>query len=145
MPMPSRRASRTASLTIPLLVPQPVQAGGNAGGGEPSDITHIDAWLSTLYRSQGHLLEVTDLVEKMQRVPGGLFPICSEIMQQGKAYAIPQLVSPSPLVTRLDILEAGKVAPPKTWDEFIEVCKKLQQPPKLTVWYVPWHNWRYQW
>ena len=28
-----------------------------------------------LYRSQGHLLEVTDLVEKMQRVPGGLFPI----------------------------------------------------------------------
>ena len=28
-----------------------------------------------LYRSQGHLLEVTDLVEKMQQVPGGLFPV----------------------------------------------------------------------
>ena len=27
-----------------------------------------------LYRTQGHLLEVTDVVEKMQQVPGGLFP-----------------------------------------------------------------------
>ena len=27
---------------------------------------------------------------------------------------------------------AAKVDPPKTWDEFIEVCKKLQKPPKLT-------------
>ena len=41
-------------------------------------------------------------------------------------------MSPSPLVTRMDILEAAKVELPKTWDEFIEVCKKLQQPPKLT-------------
>jgi multiple sugar transport system substrate-binding protein len=32
----------------------------------------------------------------------------------------------------MDLLEAAKVEPPKTWDEFIEVCKKLQQPPKLT-------------
>ena len=71
-------------------------------------------------------------MEKMQRVPGGLFPIFSEIIHQGKAYAIPQSVSPSPLVTRMDILEAAKVEVPKTWDEFIEVCKKLQQPPKLT-------------
>ena len=53
-------------------------------------------------------------------------------MHQGKAYAVPQSVSPWPLVTRLDLLEAAKVDPPKTWDEFIEVCKKLQKPPKLT-------------
>jgi multiple sugar transport system substrate-binding protein len=32
----------------------------------------------------------------------------------------------------MDILEAAKVAPPKTWDEFVEVCKKLQKPPRLT-------------
>ena len=53
-------------------------------------------------------------------------------MHKGKAYGIPQSVSPWPLVTRLDLLEAAKVDPPKTWDEFIEVCKKLQKPPKLT-------------
>ena len=61
----------------------------------------------------------------MQRVPGGLFPILDEVIHQGKFYAIPQSVSPSPLVARMDILAAAKVEPPKTWDEFIEVCKKL--------------------
>jgi ABC-type glycerol-3-phosphate transport system substrate-binding protein len=53
--------------------------------GNPPDIVRLDAWLSSLYRAQGHLLEVTDVVEKMQRVPGGLFPIFSEVMHQGKA------------------------------------------------------------
>jgi len=100
--------------------------------GNPPDIARLDPWLTTLYRSQGHLLEVTDLVEKMQRVPGGLFAVFDEVMHQGKAYAVPQSISPSPLVARMDILAAAKAEPPKTWDEFIEVCKKLQQPPKLT-------------
>jgi multiple sugar transport system substrate-binding protein len=100
--------------------------------GTPPDIARLDAWISSLYRSQGHLLEVTDMVEKMQRVQGGLFPVFAEVMHQGKAYVVPQSVSPSPLVTRQDLLDAAKVEPPKTWDEFIEVCKKLQQPPKLT-------------
>jgi len=100
--------------------------------GNPPDIARLDPWITSLYRSQGHLLEVTDLVEKMQRVPGGLFSVFDEVRHQGKAYAIPQSISPSPLVARLDILAAAKVQPPKTWDEFIEVCKKLQQPPKLT-------------
>src|SRR6266568_5063783 len=62
--------------------------------GNPPDIPRLDAWLSSLYRSQGHLLEVTDLVEKMQRVPGGLFPIFAEVIHEGKSYAIPQSVSP---------------------------------------------------
>jgi multiple sugar transport system substrate-binding protein len=35
-------------------------------------------------------------------------------------------------VTRLDVLEAAKVEPPKTWQEFVEVCLKLQKPPRLT-------------
>src|SRR5712691_4375780 len=100
--------------------------------GIPPDITRIGAFLTALYRSQGHLLEVTDLVEKMRHGPGGLFPIFDEVLHQGKACAIPQSVSPSPLVTRMDLLEAAKVEPPKTWDEFIEVCKKLQKPPRLT-------------
>jgi multiple sugar transport system substrate-binding protein len=101
--------------------------------GNPPDITRLGAGYVHLYRSQGHLLEVTDLVDKMQTVQGGLFPFSlSSVMHKGKAYGVPQSVSPRPLVTRMDILEAAKVAPPKTWDEFVEVCKKLQKPPKLT-------------
>src|SRR5262245_50398613 len=72
--------------------------------GNPPDIIRIDPWLVSLYRSQGHLLEVTDLVKKMQHGPGGLFPVFDEVMHQGKAYAIPQSISPVPLVARMDIL-----------------------------------------
>jgi multiple sugar transport system substrate-binding protein len=32
----------------------------------------------------------------------------------------------------MDVLDAAKVDPPKTWDEFVEVCKKVQKLPKLT-------------
>src|SRR5712692_4427517 len=41
----------------------------------PPDITRLGSGYVQLYRSQGHLLEVTDLVEKMQKAAGGLFPV----------------------------------------------------------------------
>lgn len=101
--------------------------------GNPPDITRLGSGAVQLYRSQGHLLDVTDLVEKMQKVSGGLFPVSAgTVMYQGRAYGLPQSVSPWTLITRMDILEAAKVEPPKTWDEFIEVCAKLQNPPRLT-------------
>jgi multiple sugar transport system substrate-binding protein len=100
--------------------------------GIPPDITLLGSGLMALYRAQGHLLEVTDLVEKMQHVPGGLLPASlQDVMYKGKASGIPQSVSPWPLVTRLDLLEAANVEPPTTWDAFIEVCTKLQKPPRL--------------
>src|ERR671919_1191983 len=101
--------------------------------GIPPDVTRFGSSQVALYRAQGHLLDVTDVVEKMQKVPGGLFDASRKaVMHQGKAYGVPHSVSPRPLVTRMDLLEAAKVDPPKTWDELIEVCKKLQKPPKLT-------------
>ena len=101
--------------------------------GNPPDIARVGTANAQVYRSQGHLLEVTDLVNNMNQQAGGLFPVTlKNVMHEGKAYSIPQSVSPWPLVTRLDVLEAAKVEPPKTWDEFIEVCKKLQKPPRLT-------------
>lgn len=101
--------------------------------GNPPDIARVGTGQAQICRSQGHLVEVTDLVNKMNKQAGGLFQVSLDsVMGQGKAYSIPQSVSPWPLVTRMDLLDAAKVAPPKTWDEFIEVCKKVQQPPKLT-------------
>jgi multiple sugar transport system substrate-binding protein len=101
--------------------------------GNPPDITRLGSGFVHLYRSQGHLIEATDIVEKMQKVEGGLFPVStSTVMHKGKAWGIPQSVSPWPLVTRMDLLDAAKVEPPKTWDEFVEVCKKVQKPPKVT-------------
>ena len=51
-------------------------------------------------------------------------------MHQGKAYGVPSSVSPWPLITRMDLLDVAKVA--QNLDELIEVCQKLQKPPKLT-------------
>src|SRR5256712_3245676 len=114
----------------PQLVPKLV---ASLEAGNPPDITRLGGGYVQLYRSQGHLVEVTDLVNKMQKAQGGLFPVSMpSVMHQGKAYGVPQSVSPWPLVTRMDLLEAAKVEPPKTWEEFVEVCKKVQKPPKLT-------------
>ena len=75
----------------------------------------------------------------MQKVEGGLFPFSlSTVMHKGSAYGVPQSVSPRPLVTRMDILDAAKVAPPKTWDEFVEVCKKLQSHPSSPAMACAW-------
>jgi multiple sugar transport system substrate-binding protein len=79
------------------------------------------------------LLDVTDLVETLQQTAGGFFPTSLQaVMSYGKAYGVPQAVSPWTLVTRLDLLQAAKVDPPKTWDAFIEVCQQVQHPPQLT-------------
>jgi multiple sugar transport system substrate-binding protein len=101
--------------------------------GNPPDITRVSTYHAQVYRSQGHLMDVTDMVSKMNTQAGGLFPVSlAAVMHKDRAYSVPQSVSPWPLVTRLDILEPAKVDPPKTWDELIEVCKKLQKPPRLT-------------
>ena len=101
--------------------------------GNPPDITRSGGGYVQLYRSQGHLLEVTDVVDTMQTVPEGLLAASlPSVLYQGKAYGVPQSVSPWALITRLDLLAAAKVEPPTTWEAFIEVCTQLQKPPRLT-------------
>src|SRR5499433_989018 len=100
----------------PQLLPKLV---ASLEAGNPPDITRVGN-MTQLYRAQGHLLDVTDLVEKMQKLQGGLFDFSlSSVMYKGKAYGVPQSVSPRPLVTRMDLLDAAKVAPPQTWEEFV--------------------------
>jgi multiple sugar transport system substrate-binding protein len=100
--------------------------------GNPPDVFRQGQSQAALYRAQGHLIEVTDIVEKMQQVPGGLFDAnLNTAMYKGKAYSVPHSISPIPLVARMDILEAAKIEPPKTYDELIEVSNKLKKPPKL--------------
>ena len=68
------------------------EAGGGAGGGEPAGChpTREDHAQAPLYRSQGHLLEVTDVVEKMQHSAGGLFPVSlNAVMSHGQGLRRP--------------------------------------------------------
>src|SRR6266436_4433193 len=105
----------------PQLVPKLV---ASLEAGNPPDITRLIGGYAPLYRSQGHLLEVTDLVNKMQKQAGGLFPISLPgVMHQGKAWAVPQSVSPWTMVTRMDLLEAAKVEHPKTGTGSSKACR----------------------
>src|SRR5216683_6673451 len=47
---------------------QPPKLVASLEAGNPPDIARLGAGSLQLYRSQGHLLEVTDLVDKMQKV-----------------------------------------------------------------------------
>src|SRR5687768_12349449 len=74
-PTPNRRASKTMRSTIRRLAAlsscpswwPPSRRGIHR------DITRLGSGAVQFYRVPGHLLEVTDLVEKMQKVEGGLF------------------------------------------------------------------------
>src|SRR5687768_14378042 len=46
--------------------------------GIPPDVTRFGGAQMALFRAQGHLLEVTDLVEKLQQKAGGFFPVSHE-------------------------------------------------------------------
>jgi multiple sugar transport system substrate-binding protein len=110
-----------------------LEAGTPPDVTQPAEKEHFSGAWAARFRGPQYLLDVTDLVERLQQTAGGFFPISLQaVMSHGKAYGVPQAVSPWVLVTRLDLLEAAKVEPPTTWDAFIEVCQRLQRPPQLT-------------
>src|SRR5438046_10352730 len=74
----------------PQLVPKLV---ASLEAGNPPDITRLGGGYVQLYRSQGHLLEVTDLVNKMQQQQGGVFAASlPHVMHQRKSAGRPQSI-----------------------------------------------------
>jgi multiple sugar transport system substrate-binding protein len=98
--------------------------------GTPPDVVRLYESYVQLYRSQGHLLDVTDIVEKMQAEPGGLFesPLRA-VAHDGKYWGVPFAINPWPIHARLDVLEEHGLEFPRTWDAFVETCLKVQKPP----------------
>ncbi len=98
--------------------------------GSPPDVVRLYESYVQLYRAQGQLLDVTDVVEKMKKAKGGLFDSSlSAIAYDGHYWGVPFAINPWPMHARVDLLEKAKLDYPKTWDEFVETCLKLQQPP----------------
>ena len=98
--------------------------------GTPPDVVRLYESYVQLYRAQGHMLDVTDVVERMQTQKGGLFDPCLRAVgHQGKHWGVPFAINPWPMHVRVDILEQNGVDYPRTWDAFVETCKKVQKPP----------------
>ena len=76
------------------------------------------------------MLDVTDLVGKMQQQEGGIFESSLRAVgHEGKFYGVPFAINPWPMHARMDVLEQAGLDYPGTWDEFVETCKKVQKPP----------------
>ncbi len=102
------------------------------GEGNPPDLAIFFDTDYFYYRSTGQLLEVTDLLDEMKKEPAELLPrAIAGVEEEGKAYGIPAMMNPSPIHWRKDLLEEAGLEYPKDIFEFVEVCKKIQKPPRL--------------
>jgi multiple sugar transport system substrate-binding protein len=100
--------------------------------GNPPDVMRLYESNVQLYGSQGHLIDLSDVVERMRREPKGMFEASlTAVTVGGRAFGVPMAVNPWPMHARIDLLEQAKLEYPKTWDEFIEASKKIQAPPRL--------------
>ncbi|HEX2478470.1 MAG TPA: extracellular solute-binding protein [Geminicoccaceae bacterium] len=98
--------------------------------GATPDLVRLHESEVQLYRAQGHLIDVTDAIQKLQGLRGGLFPSCLRpVAYEGRFWGIPFAIDPWPMHARLDVLEAHGLDYPRTWDAFVETCLKIQKPP----------------
>ena len=98
--------------------------------GTPPDVVRLYESFVQLYRSQGQLLDVTDVVERMRGQKGGIFEPCLRAVDYGgKHWGVPFAINPWPMHARLDVLEQHKLEYPRTWDAFVDTCLKVQKPP----------------
>jgi multiple sugar transport system substrate-binding protein len=99
--------------------------------GNPPDVCRLVAGVQ-FYGGQGHLVDMTETVERMRKEPKGIFEATLTAVRVGGRYlGVPLAINPWPVHARLDLLEKVKLDYPKTWDEFIETSKRIQQPPRL--------------
>ncbi|MEZ5864032.1 MAG: extracellular solute-binding protein [Geminicoccaceae bacterium] len=98
--------------------------------GSPPDAARLYESYVQLYRAQGHMMDVTELVDNMKGEEGGLFESSLRAVAKGGSYwGVPFAINPWPMHARNDLLAEAGLSYPATWDEFIETCKTLQQPP----------------
>ena len=98
--------------------------------GTPPDVCRLYESYVQLYRSQGHMMDVTDIVEKMKGESGGVFESSlTAVAYDGKFWGVPFAINPWPMHVRMDVLEENGLDYPRTWDAFVETCLKVQKPP----------------
>jgi multiple sugar transport system substrate-binding protein len=98
--------------------------------GTTPDLVRLSESEVQLYRAQGHLIDVTDAIQTLQGLGGGLFPSCLRpVAHEGRYWGIPFAIDPWPMHARLDVLEAHGLGYPRTWDAFVETCLTIQKPP----------------
>ncbi len=101
-------------------------------GKNPPDICYMYDADTQYYRGQNQLVDLTDVWSGLKKKGGDVYPAAeATVMWQSNAWSIPMAINPWPVHARKDLLDKAGLKYPATWDEFIEVCKKIQHPPQL--------------
>lgn len=99
--------------------------------GAPPDVTRLEEGYVARMRAQKALLDITDLMTEMRKVPGGVNAAIIPLTEEGgRNYAVPMGLNPEVMHARMDLLQqAGYGTFPETWEKFIEACLKINKPP----------------
>ena len=90
------------------------------------DVFQIKAAESQFYINQGITAPVTDVLEELRSVEGGIFEATlPAVMRDGEAHGVPVEVSTDAMYVRTDLLEEVGMNVPGTWEEFRETAEAI--------------------
>lgn len=89
-----------------------------AAGQDEPDLFNMDVIWTTQFAAAGWLYDLTDKLDPDEYLGGPL----STVTYNGKLWAVPCYTDVQVLYYRTDLLDA----PPKTWDELVQMCKEHQ-------------------
>ena len=97
----------------------------------PPDVTRLEEGFVARMRAQKALLDITDVMGEMKKVPGGVNAAVVGLTEEGgRNFAVPMGLNPEVMHARMDLLEqAGYSTFPETWEKFIEASLKINKPP----------------
>ncbi|QYO78039.1 ABC transporter substrate-binding protein [Devosia salina] len=99
--------------------------------GQAPDIIAVDNPEHALFAARGAFLDITDRIANSEVIdPANYFPgPLNSVAWDGKLYGVPKATNTIALYYNKDLYaKAGITEPPKTWDELVEVSRKLNDP-----------------
>ena len=117
-----------------------------SAAGRAPDVFHVHAFSLPMFFSKGYAKDLTRFIEK--EGPGFLdawYPLPIKLMKhRGKMQAMPGDYMTMVLFYNTEMFKAAGIPtnrPPKTWDEFLDVCEKLKTAG-ITPFANGWASWQ---
>jgi len=84
------------------------------------------------YHDSGVLQDISPLIEELEQANGKMVPqLIQAVTQDGKQYGLPLRATSQIFYWRTDLLgEAGYNAPPETWEDVVEIGRKVTNPSR---------------
>ena len=96
------------------------------------DLMQFDGVRFPLFQEAGHLVDVSDVVARVNQEAGGLNPdLVAGVTVDGKNFAIPWMADAMASYFRKDVFEAAGSAVPTTYLELLDACPGVNKPGEM--------------